>query len=83
MVACFYKMVAQVFIKWWLKYLKNGGSSILKSGALVFIKCCLIFFNCILCLIQPDAVLVMLMPLAALNAEQMPDWFILKTSRGL
>ena len=25
----------------------------------------------------------MLMPLAALNAEQMPDWFILKTSRGM
>ncbi|XP_023345277.1 glutamate receptor 1 [Eurytemora carolleeae] len=30
---------------------------------------------------QPDAVLVMLMPLAVLNAEQMPDWFILKTTR--
>ena len=25
----------------------------------------------------------MLMPLAVLNAEQMPDWFILKTSRGM
>ena len=25
----------------------------------------------------------MLMPLAVLNAEQMPDWFILKTTRGM
>lgn len=32
---------------------------------------------------QPDDVLVMLMPIGILNAEQMPNWFVVNTRRGL